>query len=163
MATRKIPASKRRARKHRKAPAPEFYEIDGHRLTPAMHEEYQAQLAERGEELALDSTLHPHRPSMAVKDQLHDTFSELTALALALQSLSQYPFFADDSPAVRTAGCAALIGLAQRLVRLAGITEAISSAIEAESKEHVQDWLARQADIDLMWRGRSAESTGDAS
>ncbi|MGA7540628.1 MAG: hypothetical protein WBW93_17865 [Steroidobacteraceae bacterium] len=149
----------RKPAKPRKARKPKLIEIDGHQLTPELYREYERcresrQHTNRGasqahiERLALEDTVNKHRFSRSAKEKLSAIYLQLTAVASAAMALGHYPFYESDPRHVQLAGCDALNRLAAEAQLLGAKIHAIGEAIRYEDREHLQDWLKRQAALD---------------
>jgi hypothetical protein len=166
MATRKnTRAGKAPSRPSHRRPARarklKLIEIDGHLLTPELHDEYQRRLEWRRDtnsgvplpashiaQMALSDVLAKFQFSMRAKEVLHGLYDELQSVAFAVAAFDGYPFYRSSGKPVRLAGCDALNRLAAEAQLLGAKIHAIGEAIRYEDREHLQDWQKRQAAYD---------------
>ena len=163
MASRIVPRARKAPSRSTKKPArgrkPKLIEIAGHQLTPDLHREYEHRLESRHrtnrdqpqehiEALALSDVLSRFRFSMRGRELFPALYAELSSLALAVAVFDRYPFYDHDPDHVRRTGCDALNRLAAEAQLIGAKIHAIGEAIRYESREHLQDWVARKAAFD---------------
>jgi|SRR5579859_1477499 len=154
----------------RKARTPKFIEVEGHRLTEAMHEDYQRCLqavagrfsnqaddARQMLKLGLANFLSGYRPSHKIAGQLVDSTKQVMTASLAIASMSDYTWESADPDSIRAAGCDVVKKLALELYNASAKLTAIAMNVEAEKTTKLQDWLARDQEIERI--GRGAEVT----
>jgi hypothetical protein len=137
--------------RRRPAQRPKLIEVEGHKLTPAMHAAYERHLESRASQhpsakralaLGLEDFLAHYRPSHKIKDQLADIFKNVTTTGVAIGAMSEYTFYPTNPSSVRTAGCDLLKQLASELCHASARLAAIADAVKAESATKLQDWVA---------------------
>jgi hypothetical protein len=139
----------------RKVRKPKLIQIQGHRLTQAMHADFMQFFEKRMrtargddlgrvEELALGDFLSAYRPSHTISGVILDIFDQTTAIGIAIGKMGDYNFYTKTT-SVRTAGCELLKKLALDLYHASAKLTAAASNVEAEEATKLQDWLA-QAD-----------------
>jgi hypothetical protein len=150
---------KRAPAKVRKARKAKLIEIDGHLLTPELHDEYQRCLESRQqrnpgaawwevEKLALSDVLAKVRFSLRTKELFPALYRQLVSVATGVAAFDDYPFYDSYAPHVRLAGCDTLNRLAAEAQLLGAKIHAIGEAIRYEEREKLQDWQRRQAAYD---------------
>src|ERR1700722_551485 len=148
----------------RKARKSKFIEIQGHRLTPAMHADYQRCVEQRKlrnekalptqiEDMALADFLHGYRPSHKIKDQLWHLSSQASTVAVAIGTMRDYLWVQINPGAIRKAGVDFVGKIALELNNASAKLMVIADNVEVEKQTKLQDWLAWE---DQMARAEKA-------
>jgi hypothetical protein len=137
--------------------------VDGHLLTPAMYADYERCLerrstpdlasrsdgAERILQLGLADFLAGYKPSRKVKAQIQEIYQTTSRVGLAVASMGEYPFFAENA-SIRPAGCELLKKLAMDLYYASAKLTAIAKDVETESESKIQDWADQSERLEQM-------------
>jgi hypothetical protein len=150
-------ARKPKSRSRRK---PEVIEVDGHILTPEVHQKYvdaflvrestnKGDPVERRMQLALADALSDERPSHTAEAHLRALYDRMSAVNLALGNAIRYPFWSGNGAVIKP-GCAMLRLIAADHYRTALMLNAIIAGIEGESSTKLQDWVKSEETLAHM-------------
>jgi hypothetical protein len=149
-----------RKSKSRKRNKPEIIEVDGHILTPEVHQRYADAMRdrdvtnrhdgiERRMQLALDDALAIERPSHTAERHLQALYDRMFAVNLALGNAIRYPFWGGRGAVIKP-GCSMLRLIAADHYRTSLLLNAIVAGIEGERSTKLQDWLKSEETLAQM-------------
>jgi hypothetical protein len=143
-----------KARKSKARSKPEVIEVEGHILTPEVHQRYVEAFQEqevlnkdapfpRRLQLALANALSPERPTHRAEKQLRDIASRALSFNNLLGSAAAWPFYSTHGIA-RSAGCRLLDEMATEAQVFANLLTEMARGIRKESETKLQDWLEHE-------------------